>query len=248
MNPIRCLLVDDERLARKLLRELLAAHPRFTVIGEAANIRQAEELVRRERPDVLFLDIQMAGGNGFELLRNLIPDLPYVVFVTAHDQYALRAFEINALDYLLKPIEPERLAIALRRLEQLIAHHVPAVPPDSKLSRMRADDHVLIQAGRSGFFVRPNEILTIIAEGNYTVVQLADGKRVVVRQSLTQWAERLPVAGFLVLDRSCLVNLQRICKSYLTAQGAKVHFDAPAPALELGRAATQRLKQALATQ
>ena len=117
MNPIRCLIADDERLARQVLRDLLAAHPDFQIVAEAADVPEAAEAVLRHRPEVLFLDIQIPGG-GFQLLDALAPDLPFVVFVTAGDRYALRAFEVNAVDYLLKPAGPDRLAVALQRLRQ----------------------------------------------------------------------------------------------------------------------------------
>ncbi|HEU4852081.1 MAG TPA: response regulator [Telluria sp.] len=114
---MRVLIVDDERLARSELRRLLAAHPEVQIAGEAANAIEARQLIEELAPDLVFLDVQMPGGTGFDLLASL-DDAPPVVFTTAFDQYAIRAFDVSALDYLLKPIEPARLAHALKKLNR----------------------------------------------------------------------------------------------------------------------------------
>lgn len=115
------MIVDDERMARQGLRDLLAAHPDFQIVAEAADITEAAQGVRLHRPKVLFLDIRMPGGDGYQLLDALAPDLPFVVFITAYDRYALRAFEVNAVDYLLKPVAPARLAATIERLRKKIS-------------------------------------------------------------------------------------------------------------------------------
>jgi len=135
MKLIRCLMVDNERLARLVMRDLLAAHPDFQIVAEAADIAEAFEGVRLYRPDVMFLDIQMPGGDGFQLLDALAPELPLVVLVTAYDHYALRAFEANALDYLLKPVEPARLAVAVQRVRQRIS--LAATPAPTPVAPLR---------------------------------------------------------------------------------------------------------------
>jgi two-component system LytT family response regulator len=124
------MIVDDERMARQGLRDLLAAHQDFQIVAEAADITEAAQGVRRHRPKVLFLDIQMPGGDGYQLLDAVGPEVPFVVFVTAYDRYAVRAFEVNAVDYLLKPVAPARLAAAIERLRQKISQAaLPAPAP-----------------------------------------------------------------------------------------------------------------------
>ena len=246
MNPIRCVLVDDERLARSLMRNLLAAYNDFQVVAEAANIVEAARVVRSQQPDVLFLDIQMPGGDGFDLLQDLMPSPPHVVFVTAYDRHALRAFEFNVLDYLLKPVAPERFALAIARLRGRIRAGAPPPAPSAELPKLQGDDRILIQAGNSGCFVRVHEILHVTALRNYSAVQLLDGRRLVVRDTLTAWARRLPPEMFVHLDRSCLVQWPKVQSSQVTSRGAKVHFGGPGLELELGRSAARRLRELLA--
>jgi two-component system, LytTR family, response regulator len=246
MNLIRCLIVDDERLARQVLRDLLAAYPDFQVVAEAADLAQAAEGVRRHRPDVLFLDIQMPGGDGFQLLDTLAPDLPFVVLVTAYDRHALRAFEVNAVDYLLKPVEPARLALAIQRLRQRISKPVAKNSAPVALPELHDEDRVLLPLGNSGCFAPVRDILHISAQGKHSVVRLCDGREVVVRQTLASWVARLPAGLFVSLDRGCLVHWKRIQRVNFTARGAIVEFDGSGGELTLGRAATLRLRRLLA--
>ncbi len=248
MEPIRCLLVDDERIARVLLKDLLAAYPRFTVVAEAADIEQAAQAVRRHHPELIFLDIQMPGGNGFQLLRNLMPDPPCVVFVTAYDRYALRAFEVNAIDYLLKPIDPARFEIAIRRMERRVREPEAVETHPAVLPTLRPDDSVLIQAGQSGCFVRLDQILYITSERNYSIAMTADRQKFIVRQTLENWMSRLPADTFVQTDRTCIVNLRRITKTDFSSHCVIVRFDAPGPDLELGRSSSQKLRQTLTQQ
>lgn len=246
MKPIRCLIVDDERLARQGMRILLADHPDFQIVAEAAEIAEAVESVCLHRPDVLFLDIQMPGGDGFQLLNSLAPDPPFVVFVTAYDRHALRAFEVNALDYLLKPVEPPRLAVALQRLRQRLGEVVALEPASEALPQLLDDDQVLLPLGRSGCFAPVRDILYVTAQGKHSVVQLCDGRKVVVRQTLASWADRLSSGMFAALDRSILVQWRRIRRANFVASGATIQFDAPGCELTLGRTAAQRLRELLA--
>jgi len=246
MKPIRCIVVDDERLARQVLADLLAAHPDFQIVAEAADIVEAVEGVRRHRPDVLFLDIQMPGGDGFQLLDTLAPNPPFVVFVTAYDRHALRAFEVNALDYLLKPVEPERLAVAIQRLRQRMSVPVAAEPAPVALPQLLDQDRVLLPLGNSGCFAPVRDILHVSAQGKYSVVRLCDGREVIVRQTLASWIARLPAGLFAPLDRSCLVQWGRIQRANFTAHGAILIFDAPGCELTLGRVAAHRLRGLLA--
>jgi two-component system, LytTR family, response regulator len=246
MNSIRCMLVDDERLARRGLRDLLAAHPDFQIVAEAADITEAAQGARLHRPNVVFLDIQMPGGNGFQLLDALAPDLPFVVFVTAYDRHALQAFEVNALDYLLKPVEPDRLAVAIQRLRQRMSTDAVSAPTPVALPRLRDEDRVLLPLGNSGCFVPVRDILHVTAQGKRSVVQLRDGRRVVVRQTMASWSARLPSGLFAPLDRSCIVQWKQIQRADFTSLGANLGFAAPGCELPLGRAAAQRLRRLLA--
>lgn len=246
MNPIRCLIIDDERLARQGLRHLLAAHPDFQILAEAADSAEAAEAVRRHRPDLLFLDIQMPGGDGFQLLDALAPELPFVVFVTAYDRYALRAFEVNALDYLLKPVEPARLAVAVQRLRQRMGGAAATGSAPISQPRLLDQDRVLLPLGNSGCFVAVRDILHVTAQGKRSVVRLRDGRKMIVRQTMASWSARLPAGLFAPLDRSCLVQWGRIQRADFTARGANLGFDAPGGELTLGAAAAQRLRHLLA--
>jgi two-component system, LytTR family, response regulator len=246
MKSIRCLIVDDERLARQVMHDLLAAHPDFQIVAEASDLAEATQGVRLHRPDVVFLDIQMQGGDGFQLLDALAPDLPFVVFVTAYEQHALRAFEVNALDYLLKPVEPARLAAAIERLRQRMSAAAAPEPASVASPRLLDEDHVLLPLGNSGCFAPVRDILHVTAQGKYSVVRLCDGREVIVRQTLASWIARLPAGLFASLDRSCLVQCGRIQRANFTALGAILGFDSPSCELTLGRTAAQRLRGLLA--
>lgn len=246
MNAIRCLIVDDERLARQGLRDLLAAYPDFQIVAEAADITEAAQSVRLHRPDVLLLDIAMPGGDGFQLLDALAPDLPFVVFLTAYDRYALRAFEVNALDYLLKPVEAQRLAVVMRRLrERMVPAAVPVTMP-VELPRLGSEDRVFIKAGNSGYFVQVQDILHVTGQGNRSAVQVCNGQQLIVRQTLASWLGRLPAERFAQLDRSCIVQWARIQHTQLTSLGGAIQFDVPGVELRLGRNAAQRLRRLFA--
>ena len=245
MNPIRCLIVDDERLARQVMRDLLAAHPDFQIVAEAADISEAVEGARRHQPDVLFLDIQMPGGDGFQLLDVLAPDLPFVVFVTAYDRHASRAFEVNALDYLLKPVEPARLAVAIERLRQRMSAAAAPEPAPVPMPKLLDEDRVLLPVGNSGCFAPVRDILHVTAQGKRSVVQLRGGQRVIVRQTMASWIARLPTELFAPLDRGCMVQWRQIQRADFNALGAVLVFDARRCELTLGRTAAQRLRRLL---
>ncbi len=199
---MRILIVDDERLARAELRRLLAAHPEVEVAGEAANAAQAIEQVAALRPDLLLLDVQMPGASGFDLLQAL-DAAPEVIFTTAFDEYALRAFEVNALDYLQKPIQAPRLAAALQRAAQRLGMPAPAaMPPPQKL---------FIKDGDRCWFVALERIRLFESEGNYTRVHFDDQRPLMVR-SLAQLEQQLERAGprFFRASRRHIVNLDAV--------------------------------------
>ncbi len=233
MAILKAILVDDERLARRSLRALLAEHPEIEIVGEAANARQAQEVIAAECPDVAFLDIQMPGGNGFELLAQL-PAPPAIVFVTAYDDYAIRAFEVNAVDYLLKPVDPERLASAVARLQGRGQPLSAAVGPYS------ADDHVLIKTGRRYFFFPVAHIGAIRAADNYSCVICQQGEEHLVRRSLKEWETLLPADWFEGLDRSVLINWRLVDHWVVSGRKIDLYVGRRATPLALGRVAAHR--------
>jgi two-component system LytT family response regulator len=195
--PFRALLVDDEAPARARLRTLLAAHPEVAVLGEANSVAEAARQCARLHPNLLFLDIQMPREDGFALLPKL-EEAPAIIFVTAHDRFAVRAFEVNAADYLLKPVHPDRLALALRRLAQ------PRAEPE--LAQLRVEDTVFLRTDRELRVVPVDEITHIEAEENYTLVHVMDGSSVLVRRGIAQWEGSLPAERFVRVHRSLIVN------------------------------------------
>ena len=199
---MRVLIVDDERLARVRMRGLLSEHETVQSIDEAASVASAIEAVRRHPPDVVFLDIEMPGGSGFELLDHL-PGAISTVFVTAFDEYAVRAFEVNAIDYLLKPVDSRRLAKTLERLSGLVTASQPPA------RRLAAEDRLFLPRERSGRFVPVTTVVAIVAAGSYSEVRTADGRTDLVHRTLEEWEERLP-AIFRRVHRSTIVNLDQI--------------------------------------
>jgi len=196
----RALLVDDERLARRQLRGLLASFPEVEVVGEAAAVPEALAAVQELQPEVVFLDIQMPGFSGFDFLASARGRFS-TIFVTAHDRFALRAFEVNGLDYLLKPVEPAQLARAVNRLA---AANVVAENPSSPLG---ANDYLFVSGAVSSRFVRVAQILYVLAAGPYSEIFVDDGSRWMMSRSITEWQARLPRSQFVRIHRSTIVNL-----------------------------------------
>jgi len=204
---MRALIVDDERLARNELRRLLAAHPALEIVGEAANPIEARAAIEALAPDLVFLDVQMPGGSGFDLLASL-DAAPAVIFTTAFDQYALRAFDVSALDYLLKPIEPARLAHALRKFEarRQLPTAAAATSAPAQQQAPAADGKVFIKDGERCWFVALEQIMLFESEGNYTRVYF-DANRPLLLRSLNQLEARLDPERFLRVSRRQIVNL-----------------------------------------
>lgn len=204
---IRTLLIDDEDLSRQVMRHLLADHPDVRIVDEAANADEAIAKIRQHRPDLIFLDINMPGKNGFELLAEL-DESPHVVFVTAYDEFAVRAFETNALDYLLKPVRPERLQKTMEALRETMR----ATPPDSPADRpgkLRPDSMVFIKDGEKCYFVRLSDIFLLESEDNYVRVHFGDN-RPLHRKSLNMLEEKLPPELFFRANRQQIFNLSFI--------------------------------------
>jgi two-component system LytT family response regulator len=194
---MKALIIDDERLARAELRRLLEKHPEVEIVGEARDAEDALNQIGRMEPELLFLDIQMPGANGFELLAQL-DRVPLVIFTTAYDDYALKAFEVNALDYLLKPVAPERLAAALAKIVGVKAR-----------SPVGAGQQIFVKDGERCWFVALREIVLLESEGNYTRLYFG-GHRPLVLRSLNYLEDRLDAAVFFRASRKHILNLKFI--------------------------------------
>jgi two-component system LytT family response regulator len=200
---MKALLIDDERLARNELRRLLKAHPDIEILGEAVDVEDALAKVAALKPELLFLDIQMPGDDGFTLLEKLEPPLPLVIFTTAYDEFAVKAFEFNALDYLLKPVDPNRLVAAL---EKLRGRSVSADGSAAPMHRLTLEDKVFVREGERCWFVPVKNIRLLESEGNYTRLHFDDQKPQLFR-SLTAMEERLDARHFFRANRKQVINL-----------------------------------------
>lgn len=198
---MKALIVDDERLARKELMKLLEEHPAIEVVGEAMNADEAEKMIEEFNPDLLFLDIQMPGRTGFQLLESL-DSAPLVVFTTAYDEFALKAFEVNALDYLLKPIAAERLSDAVQKIIE--KERVKA--GRSRDSKLGLDDQVFVKDGDRCWFVSLANIRLFESDGNYIKVYF-DTNRPMIHKSLNALDEKLDERVFFRASRKHIVNL-----------------------------------------
>ena len=197
----RAIIVDDEALARERLRTLLADAAGVTVVAECSGGREAVEQILAERPDLVFLDVQMPDLDGFDVLEAVASEwLPPVIFVTAYDEYAIKAFEVHAIDYLLKPIEPERFRKALARVTK---RDLLAMLDD------RPIDRLVIRTRSKVSFLKPSEIDWIEADGKHAVLH-AGRELHVVRHTLTRLEQRLAGHGFVRVHRSAIVNVDRI--------------------------------------
>ena len=203
---MRVVLVDDERLAREELRRLLGAHSEVQIVAEARNVQEGVAKIEETRPDLVFLDIRMPDGTGFDVLERL-DKAPAVVFTTAFDRYAVQAFEVNALDYLLKPIEPEALSRALERVAPMAPSSTPAATGSDEI--LTADDHVFVRDGRRCWLVRLGDVRMFESEGNYTRLYFG-AERPLVRRSLTQLDARLDPRTYFRANRRQIVNLKKV--------------------------------------
>ncbi len=200
---MKTLIVDDERLARNELRRLLEAFPRIEIVGEAANSEEALEKIDQLGPELLFLDIQMPGKNGFELLSSIEGNVPDVIFTTAYDEYALKAFEFNALDYLLKPIEPARLAEAINKVEDYQQHEIKR---KENVKLLTTEDQVFVKDGEKCWFVKLGKIRLFESMGNYVRLHFDDQKPLILK-SLNALDEKLDPHAFFRANRKHIINL-----------------------------------------
>ena len=202
---MKALIIDDERLARTELKRLLTPFKDVKVVGEAVNADDALNKIQELKPDLLFLDIQMPGKSGFEMLEEL-DSVPTVIFVTAYDEYALKAFEFNALDYLLKPIEPKRLEETVNKLIEKKRKKV-AIEEDKNI--LTENDQVFVKDGEKCWFVKLESVRLFESEGNYVRIYFADNKPLILR-TLNYLDERLESKTFFRANRKHIVNLKWI--------------------------------------
>ena len=210
MKIFRTLLIEDERLAREELKSLLKDFIEIDIVGEARNGLEALEMIKKLSPDLLFLDINMPEMNGFEMIKHLV-EIPQVIFVTAYDEFALKAFEVNALDYLLKPVDPKRLQEAIKKLsngeEDFNSHSDVFLA--SKDRTLTLEDKVFIKDGEKCWFIELRKIRMLESDGNYVKVYF-DTSRPLLLRSLNSFEERLDARFFFRANRKFIINLQWI--------------------------------------
>ena len=207
MKTFKTLLIEDERLAREELKSLLKDYLEIDIIGEAKNGEEGITLIKEHKPDLVFLDINMPGMNGFEMLKHL-EDLPRVIFVTAYDEFALKAFEVNALDYILKPVDPDRLREAILKLsseDDFVSAQSAGVARKDRL--LSAKDRVFIKDGEKCWFVELSKVRMLESDGNYVKVYF-DNFRPLILRSLNSFEERLDPEFFFRANRKFIINLQ----------------------------------------
>lgn len=208
MKTFKTILIDDERLAREELKSLLKDYHGIEIIDEAKNGEEGIEKIKEKKPDLIFLDINMPGLNGFEMIKHL-EEIPRVIFVTAYDEYALKAFEVNALDYILKPVDPERLKESIQKLtsgedDYVSNQNTLTTRKDRVLS---LDDHVFIKDGEKCWFVELSKVRMLESDGNYVKVYF-DNFRPLILRSLNNFEERLDPEFFFRANRKYIINLK----------------------------------------
>jgi len=254
---IRALLVDDEALSSKLMVELLSQHADVEVAAVAENAEDALRFCHLEQPNVVFLDIELNHTHGFELLTELraLRPAPLIVFVTAFEEYAVAAFEKEALDYLLKPVHPKRLEMALLRLRKALAldrtleaAEKPQAEPDvgAAPARMGPNEVEVLKDGRAVFFLKPHQIQAVQAEGSYTRVLFENGQSCMVKRSIGYWEQRLPEGLLSKVSRSLLLNPRCVIQlEVLNRDETEVFLEGRSATLILSRLESLRLKQLL---
>jgi two-component system LytT family response regulator len=209
---MKAIIIDDERLARTELRKLLQDFPEIEIVDEASNAEEGIQKIENHNPDLIFLDIQMPGKTGFDMLSEL-DHAPQVIFTTAYDEYALKAFEVNALDYLLKPVEPRRLADAVEKLRRSTTNGSgeKAINHSEPTSILSENDQVFVKDGERCWFVKLSEVRLFESVGNYAKVFFGNNKPLILK-SLNALEERLDDKVFFRANRKHIVNLRLIDK------------------------------------
>jgi two-component system, LytTR family, response regulator len=237
MTNLKAIIVDDERLARVNLRKLLLPHPEIEIIGEASSCQSAVDLINMFNPQLIFLDVQLSGETGFDLLE-IIDNSIKIIFVTAYDEYAMRAFEVNAIDYLLKPVNPERLKVSVERVMK------KEKAQKSAARSYEYSDSIYVRLNNyASRFIKISSITFIEPVGNYSKIVTVEGKHCLVLKTLKQWQEELPDNNFVRIHRSSIVNIEHV--DHIEKNPESGHFaflkNKPEP-LEVSRRYAKRLK------
>lgn len=209
MKTFRSLLIDDERLAREELKSLLKDYHEIEIIDEAKNGEEGIQKIKELKPDLVFLDINMPGMNGFDMIKHL-DEIPRVIFVTAYDEYAIKAFEVNALDYIMKPVDPERLKEAVQKLtneDDFISSQQSLISRKDRV--LSVNDRVFIKDGEKCWFIELSKVRMMESDGNYVKVYF-DNFRPLILRSLNSFEERLDPEYFFRANRKFIINLQWI--------------------------------------
>jgi len=206
----KAIIIDDERLARNELKKLLSDFPDIEVVGEAANAAEGIEKIESLSPDLIFLDIQMPGKTGFDMLMEL-ERAPHVIFTTAYDEFALKAFEVNALDYLMKPVEPKRLADAINKLQQAEEKELAAAMVGINRGMLGENDQVFVKDGERCWFVKLGEVRLFESVGNYAKVYFGSNKPLILK-SLNALEDKLDERIFFRANRKHIINMRMIEK------------------------------------
>ena len=237
---LRVILCDDERLALQRLRQLLSPHPNIQIVGEAKTKAAALKLIRKERPDALFLDVQMPGATGFDLLKALHPP-PKTVMVTAYSKYAVQAFDLDAVDYLIKPVSPQRFAQAVHRLQTACSKKVAISQTAYSLQ-----DRICLHTPHQSIVVPIESIPLLQADGDFTRIHIPNSTPLMICQPLGSYEKILPFPPFAKIDRSHLINLKRITRiDRKSRDEANLILEGVPQPIPIGRAAQLRLKDFL---
>lgn len=237
MINLKSIIVDDERLARVNLRKLLMPHPEIDIVGEANSCQSAIEMINGFNPQLIFLDIQLSGETGFDLLEMIDKSIK-IIFVTAYDEYAIRAFDVNAIDYLLKPVNPERLKAAV---EKVVTRE--KVQKCAAKSYEYSDSIYVRLNNYASRFIKISSITSIEPVGNYSRIETIEGKRCLVLKTLKQWQEELPGNNFVRIHRSSIVNIEHLDHIEKNSDsGFTAYLKNKAEPLEVSRRYARRLK------
>ncbi|HTI65877.1 MAG TPA: LytTR family DNA-binding domain-containing protein [Gemmatimonadaceae bacterium] len=252
-TKIRTVIVDDEDLARERIQSLLEQQPDIEIVGLCSDGASAIETIDRERPDLVFLDVQMPGMDGFDVVENIEPEhVPAIVFVTAHDGHALRAFEINALDFLLKPFDQPRFEKALERARAQVNRDRSSLFDARLVSLLEGlhderkyPERLIVKSGGRVFFVRTEDIDWVEASGNYVKVH-AKGEAHLIRESMKNMETKLDAKTFVRIHRSAIVNIDRIKELEPWFHGEYVVIMRDGTRLTASRVFSERLSTAIA--
>lgn len=238
-KKLKVIVIDDERLVRKNLTDLLNGYPEIEVVAEADSCKSGITAVKELQPDILFLDIQLAGETGFDLLEKVETNF-HLVFVTAYDEYAIRAFEVNACDYLLKPVNAERLRVTIDRI-------LKQTKPKASKKKYDYSDCIYVKLNNyTSRFIRLNEIASITSAGNYTEVHTLRKNKYLILKTLKHWEQELPTDYFLRIHNSSIINIEAIDRvEKLVNSNYNIHLKNHSNPLEISRRYFKKIKDRL---